>query len=98
MDADYPAKWVIFAGRSTASGGVEFQEGLYDAAKRELQEEIGIDNIEPEYCGFIENVFEYDNIPGHELIFHYFARIDDATRRNLPQHCTESNGEHFPIK
>ena len=79
-------------------GGVEFQEQLYDAAARELQEEIGIEGVKLEYCSYSENIFEYDSVPAHELVFHYFARIDDETRINLPAHGTESDGEHFEIK
>ena len=79
-------------------GGVEFQEQLYDAAKRELREEIGIDGIDLEYCSYSENIFEYDGVPAHELVFHYFVRIDDEARENLPAHGTESDGEHFAIK
>jgi 8-oxo-dGTP pyrophosphatase MutT (NUDIX family) len=78
-------------------GGVEFREPIYDAAKRELQEELGITS-KLEYCSFSENFFEFDGIPTHEIVFHFLARIDDDTRRSLPEHGTESDGVPFPIR
>lgn len=78
-------------------GGVEFRERLYDAAARELLEELGIDGISLDYCSYSENMFEFDGVPAHELVFHYFAHINDETRNNLPAYGTESDGERFDI-
>ena len=78
-------------------GGVEFGETIYEAAVRELREELGI-GAELEFLSFNENFFEYDNKPGHEIIFHFLGRIDDSTRANLPVQGIESNGESFPIR
>jgi 8-oxo-dGTP pyrophosphatase MutT (NUDIX family) len=78
-------------------GGVEFGETIHEAAVRELQEELGI-RAELEFLSFNENFFEYDNTPGHEIVFHFLGRIDDSTRANLPVHGIESNGESFPIR
>ena len=78
-------------------GGLEFGETIHVAAKREVQEELGIE-VHPEFCSFSENFFEFDGVPAHELVFHFLARIDDETRRQLPKYGTESDGEQFPIK
>ena len=79
-------------------GGVEFREYLADAAKREVKEEVGLVVDDLEFMDFTENLFEYDGIPEHEIVYHFLARIDDDMRAALPSHGTESNGEIFAIR
>lgn len=78
-------------------GGVEFGETLYDAAIRELSEELGIKNHELEFLNFHESFFEFQGIPEHEIMFHYVCRIADLVRESLPSAGTESNGERFKV-
>lgn len=78
-------------------GGVEFGEVLYDAAKRELSEELGITGHELEFCNFHESFFEFQGTPEHEIMFHYVCRIGDSVRKSLPSAGTESNGERFRV-
>lgn len=78
-------------------GGVEFGESLVDAARREVQEELGISVSEFASPSFHENLFEYEGSPGHEMVFHFMCHIADHVRRGLPGQGQESNGESFQI-
>ena len=54
-------------------GGVEFGEYSVDAAKREVEEEIGekIENVR--LLTISENIFEYNKVKEHEIVFVYKA-------------------------
>lgn len=78
-------------------GGVEFGEKLYDAAKRELFEELGIKTKHLEFVNFHECFFSFNGIPEHEIIYHYICHIDGERRKTLPSEGVESNGECFRI-
>ncbi|QLQ16795.1 MAG: NUDIX domain-containing protein [Micropruina sp.] len=58
-------------------GHVEFGEYSRDAVVREIEEELGVHLADPELLGLVENVFDYDNKPGHEVIFVYVADVPD---------------------
>ena len=79
-------------------GGVEFGELLEDAARREVSEEVGLQLGELEYRTHIENIYVFNGTPGHEMVFHFLARIDDESRKLLPTHGVEDNGDEFPIR
>ncbi len=49
-------------------GGVEFGEPSQEALKREFQEELQATLTNIEYLGCLENLFEYNGTPYHELI------------------------------
>lgn len=79
-------------------GGVEFGEKLRDAAKRELFEELGIENSQLKFVGFHECLFSFNGTPEHEIIYHFACDIDHVERSKLPSLGTESNGQTFPIR
>ena len=78
-------------------GGVEFGESLYEAAQRELAEEVGLDNVPLEFAGFHESRFVFNGVPEHEIMFHYRCVITPAMRAELPQHATESDGTSLSL-
>jgi ADP-ribose pyrophosphatase YjhB (NUDIX family) len=78
-------------------GGVEFGELLIDAAKREVCEELGLRLNKLEFMSSTENLFEFDLIPAHEIVFHYIAEIDNEMRAQVPEQGTESDGSLFQI-
>jgi 8-oxo-dGTP pyrophosphatase MutT (NUDIX family) len=53
-------------------GGIEFGETAEAALRREFREELGCELDEVELLGVIENIFEYEGLPGHEIA-HVFA-------------------------
>ena len=59
-------------------GGVEFGETSRAALQREFQEEIqaGLSNIK--YLGCQENLFTFNGLPGHEIMFVYQCDFVDA--------------------
>ncbi|MBI1348500.1 NUDIX domain-containing protein [bacterium] len=75
-------------------GGVEFGEMIDDAIRRELFEELGIPIENPRRLGMLENVFQFNGRPEHELVFIYdapcpFPHLYEAEDVEI----TESNGE-----
>jgi len=60
-------------------GGVEFGETSAEALEREIQEELDQDIGSLELLGVLENTFEYEGKPGHEIVFVYDAEFKDAS-------------------
>ncbi|MEC3981758.1 NUDIX hydrolase [Amycolatopsis sp. H20-H5] len=60
-------------------GGIEFGETAVEALRRELREELAVELSDLELLGVLENIFEYENQPGHEIVFLYRAEIVDRT-------------------
>jgi ADP-ribose pyrophosphatase YjhB (NUDIX family) len=58
-------------------GGVEFGEASGAALVREFQEELGVGITVTGAVGTIENRFEWDEEPQHELIVLQHAEFDD---------------------
>lgn len=56
-------------------GGIEFGERSVEAARREIREEVGASLVNEKLLSVIENVFEYNGAPGHELLFLYSGEI-----------------------
>ncbi len=60
-------------------GGVEFGEASAETAQREMLEEIGVELATPTLLGVSENRFEYEGVPGHEIVFVYEAALVDES-------------------
>ena len=77
-------------------GEIEFGERAADAVARELREEIGVALADVRLLGVLENLFTYEGVPGHEIVFVFDARLADASlyaRATLVGE--ESNGHTF---
>ena len=59
-------------------GGIEFGEYSEQTIHRELQEEIGAEVCELKYLGTVENVYVFNETPGHEIIQVYDGVLSDA--------------------
>jgi 8-oxo-dGTP pyrophosphatase MutT (NUDIX family) len=59
-------------------GAIEFGEYSVDTIHRELQEEIGAQVKELVYLGTLENIFTFNEAPGHEIIQVYDGRLVDS--------------------
>ena len=56
-------------------GSIEFGELGAKAVVREFREEIGSDLLDPTYIGVLENLFDYEGHPGHEIVLVYEAEF-----------------------
>ncbi|HEY4453333.1 MAG TPA: NUDIX domain-containing protein [Pseudonocardiaceae bacterium] len=63
-------------------GGIEFGETAEAALRREFVEELGVALDAVELLDVIENIFEYEGTPGHEIA-HVFA-VDSADIDAIP--------------
>lgn len=78
-------------------GGVEFGETARDAVVREVREELGATLLEPTQLGIVENHFELDGAPGHEVVFVFSGRLDPPDTIP-PQGATfTDNGQPMPV-
>ena len=53
-------------------GGIEFGETAEAALRREFREELGMELDDVWLLGVVENIFEYEGSPGHQIA-HVFA-------------------------
>jgi len=58
-------------------GAVERGELAVEALRREIREELGLELESPVQLGVIENHFEYQGRPGHEVVFVFNASFVD---------------------
>ncbi len=59
-------------------GGIEFGESSKEALAREFAEELGAEIRVGNRIGVLENVFTWQNRPGHEIAFLHEAEFVDA--------------------
>ena len=59
-------------------GGIEFGETSRDALAREFQEEIGAELTHVEYVTCLDNIFQFNGKPKHELIQLFRAQFVDS--------------------
>ncbi|MCD2189751.1 NUDIX hydrolase [Actinomycetospora soli] len=58
-------------------GGIEFGELSEQALHREFREELDVSLTGVARLGVLENVFEHEGVPGHEIVVLYTASITD---------------------
>ena len=56
-------------------GAIEFGEHSQDSIIREIQEEMEAEIGDLSHVGTIENIFTFDDKPGHEIVLVYEARF-----------------------
>jgi ADP-ribose pyrophosphatase YjhB (NUDIX family) len=66
-------------------GAVEFGEKATDALKREFIEELGQPIRDLRQLCVLESLFVYDGKPGHEIVFVFDARFQDADAYHTQQ-------------
>jgi 8-oxo-dGTP pyrophosphatase MutT (NUDIX family) len=92
-----PSKGQIFY--RPLSGGILFGERSSAAAVRELREELGTDLLAPTYLGTLENIFEYDGVPGHEIVQRSEGRLGDPALDVLDELIAdESDGTRYRVR
>jgi ADP-ribose pyrophosphatase YjhB (NUDIX family) len=60
-------------------GGIDFGETSHAAMVREINEELGTEITDARLLGIVENIFELEGKPGHEIVFVYDARFADES-------------------
>lgn len=70
-----PAKDLTFY--RALGGGVDFGETSLEALQREFQEEIQAELTNIQYLGCLENLFVFNDYPGHEIIQLYRCDFAD---------------------
>ncbi len=60
-------------------GGIDFGETSQDAVIREIREELGVEVTHARLLGIVENIFELEGKPGHEIVFVYDGRFMDES-------------------
>ena len=74
-------------------GGIEFGETSEQAAKREVLEELGAKAHSFQLLGVRENLFTFNRVQGHEIVFIYEAQFDNPALYLEPElRGLESNG------
>lgn len=77
-------------------GGVEFGETAREAVTREIREETGHEVTGLRLLGVLENLFECDGKPGHEIVFVFDGRFaDEAMYGKESMTLTEDGGGTF---
>jgi ADP-ribose pyrophosphatase YjhB (NUDIX family) len=66
-------------------GHVEFGETATVTLVREFGEELGLDVAVSSYLGTLENLFTYNNQPGHEVDLVFAAALTDAALYDEPR-------------
>jgi ADP-ribose pyrophosphatase YjhB (NUDIX family) len=77
-------------------GGVRFGESHRNALLREVREELGAAVADLQFLGAVENVFQIDGVPGHEIVFLYRGRLDPPPAP-AGATLTESDGGVLPV-
>ena len=60
-------------------GSIEFDESAADAVRREIREELGTELESPRLLGVLENRFELNGVPGHEVLFVFIGTLSDPS-------------------
>ena len=58
-------------------GGIEFGERALDTVRREFLEEMNVALTPTRLAAVIENIFEFEGRPHHEIVFLIEARFED---------------------
>ena len=74
-------------------GAIKFGEGSRECIIREIREEMGAEIKDITYIGMIENIFTFDNKPGHEIVLVYEAAFVDPYLYEIESiQCQDDDG------
>jgi ADP-ribose pyrophosphatase YjhB (NUDIX family) len=79
-------------------GAVEAGETSLQAVTREIREELGQNAIDLRLLGVLENIFEHQGRPGHEVVFVYDGRLEDSSLYDVPEIPMCKAGWNSPAK
>jgi 8-oxo-dGTP pyrophosphatase MutT (NUDIX family) len=79
-------------------GAIRFGERGRECIIRELREEMGAEVKDLTFVGMLENIFTYDEKPGHEIVLVYQARFENPEIHGVASvRCQDDDGE-FPAR
>ena len=76
-------------------GGVEFGERAADAVRREMREELCAELAEVELLGVLENIFVYEGVPGHEIVFVFAGPLANEALYSCEEIVGDEEGHTF---
>ena len=76
-------------------GGIEFGERAADAVRREFREELDAELTDVALLGVLENVFTYEDTPGHEIMFVFEGRLTDPALYARDELLGVENGAEY---
>jgi 8-oxo-dGTP pyrophosphatase MutT (NUDIX family) len=79
-------------------GGIEIGETSAQAIAREIREELGQTITNLHLLGVLENIFEYQGKPGHEIVFVYDAHFADSSVYQRPELTVNESGWSLPAR
>ena len=79
-------------------GGIEFGEYSTDAAKREVKEEIGLEIHDLQLIDVSENIFTFNGVREHEIVFSFFTSISPEADLQGLQAVANDNGRPLVLK
>ena len=91
--AEYPEQGRFFY--RPLGGTIEFGERGEAAVRREFREEIGTDLTEVRYLGMLENIYNYKEELGHEIVLAYDGRLVDENLYDQPVIQGDELGDPF---
>lgn len=66
-------------------GHVEFGEYALDTVRREIREEIGQELTSVRLAGVLENIFQWNGVTQHEIVFIFTAGFADEAAYEIPE-------------
>lgn len=79
-------------------GAIEFGEQSLEAIAREVREETGAEIKDLTYVGMIENIFTFDDRPGHEIVLVYEGKFADPRLYEVELlMCRDDDGEFIGL-
>jgi ADP-ribose pyrophosphatase YjhB (NUDIX family) len=76
-------------------GGIEFGERAVDAVRREFREELDAGLVDVALLGVLENIYTYEDTPGHEITFVYEGRLADPALYERDEIVGVENGAEY---
>jgi ADP-ribose pyrophosphatase YjhB (NUDIX family) len=76
-------------------GGIEFGERAADAVRREFLEELDAGLADVALLGVLENIFTYEDVPGHEITFVFEGRLTDPALYDRDEIPGVENGAEY---
>jgi 8-oxo-dGTP pyrophosphatase MutT (NUDIX family) len=79
-------------------GAIRFGERSCECIIREIQEEMGAEIKDLTYVGMIENIFTFDDKPGHEIVLVYEATFEDPHLYEMESiECQDDDGTFVAV-